>query len=130
MKTTSMTFGILTTLIFNSAFATTLTKPVLDIESDTIVVRNAIYQKTIEEVIKEDNLITEVTDLESDTIATWTDSSEKTMKKVIKEDNLIIENNLTNEIFPLDFDFINESALKVSQEKRQNSFSQKTYLKS
>ena len=69
---------------------TKFTKPVVAVESDTIISMNAYYVKTIEEVIAEDNKIIE-SEIENNT----TSEVVRTMKKVIKQDNQIIESNIT-----------------------------------
>ncbi|RKS03135.1 MULTISPECIES: hypothetical protein [unclassified Flavobacterium] len=79
-------------------------KPALAVEADAPITITAIYKKTIEEVIAEDNKI-----IESDIENSTTSAIESTLKKVIWEDNQIIESNITNEVFPLDFENLNKA---------------------
>jgi hypothetical protein len=70
--------------------------------------------KTMEEIISENNLITETTEVVYLPI-----TLEKTIEDSIVEFNQIIESNDTNEVYPLDFEKINRSlqCLKVSNNK-------------
>ena len=64
------------------------------------------YTRVIEEVIAEDNLITESP--EDDVQVAPFDAS---ILKVIAEDNKIIESTKTDEFNPLDFEFINQNVI-------------------
>ena len=64
------------------------------------------YKKAIEEVIAEDNLITESPEEEIQ-VAPF----DKSVLKVIAEDNKIIEDIKATEFNPLDFEFINQNAI-------------------
>lgn len=122
MKATFIYFGILGVLISNSVFANDWSKeqnnpkssstvsntkifkkPTLDFESDTLVTMTAVYKKSIEEIIAEDNKI-----IESEIEINVYSATETMIEMIIKEDNQIIESNITNEVFPLDFDNINK----------------------
>lgn len=63
------------------------------------------YTKTAEEVVAEDKLITE-----SKEVAYQPLSLGYTFEDRIAEDNQIIEGNISNEVFPLDFNKINRAA--------------------
>ncbi|MCF6132805.1 hypothetical protein [Flavobacterium wongokense] len=161
MKSKFIQFGILAVLISNSVFAngltnekndltgiqlivsdtTILTKPTLDPDSDTIVTLVAGYRKTMEEIIKEDNLIIEsnitdeiyplnigsIYDADVDTIAM---SYKKPVEEVIKEDNLIIESNITNEVSPLNFKSLNKKTSKPRKIIPSHCFLNKCCIKS
>lgn len=76
-------------------------------ETDTTVFNPAsvvetTYVKTIEDEINENKLITESQD---ETVQYL--SLETTLEDRISEDNKIIENTISNEFFPLDFEKIN-----------------------
>lgn len=157
MKTKIIQLGILAVLISNSVFAngkndlaanqlivsdtTILTKPTLDAVSDTIVTLVG-YKKTIEEVIKEDNLIIEsnITDevyplnidniYDADVDTAIAVSYKKPIEEVIKEDNLIIESNITNEAFPMNFKSLNKKPSKAKKMIPSHCFSDKCCIKS
>ena len=162
MKTKIIQLGILAVLISNSVFAngltneksdltdsqlvvsdtTILTKPTLNPDSDTIITLVAGYRKTIEEIIKEDNLIIEsnITDevypLNLDSIndadidAAIAVSYKKPIEEVIKEDNLIIESNITSEAFPLKLKSFNKKPSKAKKMIPSHCFSNKCCIKS
>ncbi|WP_333601455.1 hypothetical protein [Flavobacterium sp.] len=64
----------------------------------------ATFQKTAEEIIAEDKLITESKEVSFQPL-----SLEKTMEDFIAEDNQIIESTVINEVYPLDFEKINRA---------------------
>ena len=70
--------------------------------------------KTVEEIISENNLVTESPEDVYQPI-----TLEKTIEESITEFNQIIESNDTNEVYPLDFEKINRSlqCIKVSNNK-------------
>lgn len=160
-KTKIIQLGILAVLISNSVFAngltnektdlagnqlvvsdtTILAKPTVDPVSDTIVTLVAGYKKTIEEMIKEDNLIIEskITDevfplnidsIEEADIDSTMVGYKKPIAEVIKEDNQIIESNITNEVFPLNFKSLNNNTSKAKKMIPSHCFSNKCCIKS
>lgn len=64
------------------------------------------YTRSIEEVIAEDNLITESPEDELQVVP-----FDASVLKVIEEDNKIIESTKADEFNPLDFEFINQNAI-------------------
>ena len=126
MKTTSIYLGIIATMFGNSIFAndmnnkqnhpesnpsetksepfsnsTKLKKPALELETDTIITWVSNYKKSIEEVIAEDNKITE-SEIENNT----TSLGDDLLEAIIKEDHQITESNIINELFPLDLEIL------------------------
>ncbi len=79
---------------------------------------NTTYTRTVEDIIAEDKLITE-----SKEIAFQPLSLDYTVEDRIEEDNQIIESNLSNEVYPLDFDRINRTApsVKINNAALKNS---------
>ena len=91
-----------------------LLEKVIATEKDTsvyeaLVAFNKTYERAIEEIIAEDNLITENNDEEMYSIP-----SSNSNLKVILEDNKIIESDTTEEVHYLDFKIINAASNKES----------------
>lgn len=164
MRTKFIQFGILAALISNSIFANdltvqksvirdnqfldsipsikNLTKPTLKVEADTIVILVAGYKKTMEEIIKEDNLIIE-SNISNEVYSLDIDSIEKEsfntiainvytkpIEEVIKEDNLIIESSITVEVYPINFKNRINKTSKTKKIVPSYCFSKKCCIKS
>lgn len=111
-KLSFIPFGILVALMSPSAFANDVTHKTASIEETFVVLQKPA--------------ITE----ETDTIITISTSYKKTIEDVIKEDNLIIDNSISNEVYPLDFNKILKSSAKRNTVKYQNRFSKNLSLQS
>ncbi|WP_333600924.1 hypothetical protein [Flavobacterium sp.] len=107
--------------------STTLKKP--DLESDmelsvAFLTMTINAEKTIEEVIAEDNQIIE-SKIESNTSST----NGRTIEEVILEDNSIIESTPPTEVFALDFTIITKLTSQVKKSKKHTVFFNKTSFK-
>jgi hypothetical protein len=87
-KLTFIPFGILVALMSTSVFANDVTH-----ERTIVAEISAVLQKS---ALTED----------ADTTKTIRTSYKKTIEDEIEEDNRIIESNISNEVYPLDFDKI------------------------
>lgn len=151
MKTTIIYFGILATMFVNTTVANGIAKEDqnldqvalesnLDVTNVTIGITLKKQEvtsevnftalstnptKSIEEVIEEDKKITEFQDEAYQTLV-----DESAIEVVIKEDNQIIENTLTNEVYPLDFELIKKYENALKSEAFKNVAFDKTNLKS
>lgn len=68
----------------------------------------AVYEKTIQEIVAENNQIIESSLEEVEQL-----SIETTIEDIIVEDNQIIESTLSNDFYPLDFEKINKNYAKI-----------------
>ncbi len=68
----------------------------------------AVYVKTIQEIVAENNQIIESSVEEVEQL-----SIETTIEDIIAEDNQIIESTLSNVVYPLDFEKINRNYIKI-----------------
>lgn len=86
-----------------------LSKPIVTIESERKVMESiemisSHYKKTIEEIIEDDKKITE-----SSEELYMPLFIEPTIEYYIRLDNQIIESTISNDIYPIEFDLINQS---------------------
>ena len=94
----------------NESLVATIDDSKIKLLKDTNVAEEKVvtYTRTIEEVIAEDNLITESS--EEEVQVTPFDES---VLKVIAEDNKITESATSVEMIPLDFEFINQKVMPI-----------------
>jgi hypothetical protein len=86
-----------------------LSKPLINIESEdkviaSIEVISSHYKKPIEEIIEEDKKITESTEELYQPLYIA-----PTIEDYIRLDNQIIDSTIPNEVYPIDFELINQS---------------------
>lgn len=98
-----------------------LNKPEVILDSQSKIIESVStistnYKKSIEEIIAEDKKIIESN--EETYLPLYYDS---TIEKEIKLNNQIIESNLSNEVYPLDFDLINKLSSEVKVQEFKNS---------
>lgn len=155
MKTTIIYLGILATMFVNTAVANgiakenqnqnfdqdatvssldsgvnfveiTFKKPVITSEIEVSLSDLVSNQtKSIEEIIEEDKKITDYNYKEYQLLFI-----DRTIEEVINEDNQIIENTLTNEEYPLNFELIKKYENALKSEEFKNAAFDKSALKS
>ena len=89
------------------------------IEADAAIfnpssVIKTVYVKTTEELIAENNLITQNTQAETQPL-----SIDFTLENRIEEDNQIIESTISNVTYPLDFEKINHNLKRIKVAKNE-----------
>ncbi len=152
MKSTIVYLGILATMFVNTTFANgiekdqyqnedqvsvasnldtkfegyeTLKKPSVESESEINFTGSVTASKSIEETIEEDKKITEYNEEIIQPLII-----DRTIEEVIKEDKQIIENTVSDETHPLDFELIRKYENALKNEQFKNTAFTKTNLKS
>jgi hypothetical protein len=110
-------------MLFLRNFPKTTVNKTTEVDEPIEVVSKTKMDKTADELIAEDNLITEnnisnetqpldfyIIDGNEVVESNTTFKTEKTADQLFAEDNLITENNISNETQSLDFEIINKSA--------------------
>lgn len=98
-----------------------LNKPEVILDSQSKIIESVStistnYKKSIEEIIAEDKKI-----IESNEEAYLPLYYDSTIEEEIKLNNQIIESNLSDEVYPLDFDLINKLSSEVKVQEFKNS---------
>lgn len=107
-----------------------LNKPEVTLDSqskieEAVSVISTNYKKSIEEVIAEDKKITESKEEVYQPLYYG-----RTVEEVIRQDNQIIESDLSDEVYPLDFDLINKLSNEAKVQEFRNDNFKKDSLKS